>query len=150
MWLPHVTVANIVKRGEHLLMVEEYDNERLVLNQPAGHLEEHENLIEAVKRETLEESCWNTRTVYALGVTMSRTDAGITYIRHTFVSEALSFDAEAARDDDIVDIHWMLPNEIRAAKERLRSQFVLQDLNRFERGVNFSIADLYGEHTLSS
>ncbi|HCX26860.1 MAG TPA: hypothetical protein DHT34_03930, partial [Cellvibrionales bacterium] len=57
---PHVTVAAVIERDGRFLMVEEYSSEgRAVINQPAGHLEADENLIEAAVRETLEETRWN-------------------------------------------------------------------------------------------
>ena len=55
-WQPDVTVATVVVDGGRLLMVEESVGGRLVLNQPAGHLEPDESLIEAALRETREET----------------------------------------------------------------------------------------------
>ena len=54
-WQPDVTVATVVVSDGRLLMVEESVGGRLVLNQPAGHLEPDESLVEAALRETLEE-----------------------------------------------------------------------------------------------
>ena len=40
-WSPRLTVATIVEREGHFLLVEEYaDGAELVYNQPAGHLDE--------------------------------------------------------------------------------------------------------------
>ncbi|HEY5970785.1 MAG TPA: NUDIX domain-containing protein, partial [Pseudoxanthomonas sp.] len=60
-WQPDVTVATVVVRDGRLLMVEENAGGQLVLNQPAGHLEPDESLIEAAMRETLEETGWDMR-----------------------------------------------------------------------------------------
>ena len=60
-WQPDVTVATVVVRDGRLLMVEENAGGQLVLNQPAGHLEPDESLIEAALRETLEETGWDVR-----------------------------------------------------------------------------------------
>ena len=57
-WNPEVTVAAVVERDGRFLMVEERIAGRLVLNQPAGHLEDRETLVEAVIRETREETAW--------------------------------------------------------------------------------------------
>ena len=54
--LPLVTVATIVSRNNQYLMVEEFDNGELVLNQPAGHVEPGERLFDAAVRETEEET----------------------------------------------------------------------------------------------
>ena len=52
--LPPVTVAAVIERGGKLLFVQEVIDGRLVLNQPAGHLDPGESLIEACRREVLE------------------------------------------------------------------------------------------------
>jgi ADP-ribose pyrophosphatase YjhB (NUDIX family) len=53
---PSVTVAAVVEREGRFLLVEEHTPEGLRLNNPAGHLEQGESLIDAVKREALEET----------------------------------------------------------------------------------------------
>src|SRR5690606_39449499 len=60
-WQPDVTVATVVVRDGRLLCVEEQVNGSCVLNQPAGHLEPDEGLVEAALRETLEETGWDVR-----------------------------------------------------------------------------------------
>jgi len=55
----HLTVAAIAERDGRFLLVEEREGERLVINQPAGHLEPDEDLPAAVVRETLEETGWH-------------------------------------------------------------------------------------------
>ena len=55
---PHVTVATIIEDNGRFLMVEELAEGRAVFNQPAGHLEADESLIQAALRETLEETGW--------------------------------------------------------------------------------------------
>ncbi|MEY3219037.1 MAG: hypothetical protein RIT27_394 [Pseudomonadota bacterium] len=55
-WTPYITVAAIIEQQGRFLMVEERIGERIVFNQPAGHLEQHETLIDAVVREVLEET----------------------------------------------------------------------------------------------
>ena len=57
-WKPNVTVAAIIERDQKFLLVEENADDHVVFNQPAGHLEKNETLIEAVKREVLEETAW--------------------------------------------------------------------------------------------
>ena len=51
-WAPHVTVATIIERDNRFLLVYEVANGQQVYNQPAGHLEPNETLLEAALRET--------------------------------------------------------------------------------------------------
>ncbi len=69
-WIPHVTVATIVFDAGRYLLVEELADGRQVLNQPAGHLEANESLIEAARRETLEESGWEVKIEAVLGASL--------------------------------------------------------------------------------
>jgi len=51
-----LTVAAIAEQAGRFLLVQERSARRVVLNQPAGHLEDGESLFEAVVRETREET----------------------------------------------------------------------------------------------
>jgi ADP-ribose pyrophosphatase YjhB (NUDIX family) len=55
-WKPNVTVAAVLERDGRFLLVEEETEYGICYNQPAGHLECGESLIDAVIRETLEET----------------------------------------------------------------------------------------------
>ena len=50
MFKPHVTVACIVQAEGELLVVEETVHGKATWNQPAGHLEADESLLEAASR----------------------------------------------------------------------------------------------------
>ena len=67
-WVQHITVASIVQKEDKFLFVEEYVKNKLVINQPAGHLEENESLQEACIRETLEETGYLVEALYLVGV----------------------------------------------------------------------------------
>jgi hypothetical protein len=51
---PDVTVAAVAESAGRFLCVEERINHQLVYNQPAGHVENGETLLEAVVREVRE------------------------------------------------------------------------------------------------
>ena len=55
---PDLTVAAVVERNGEFLLVEERVGNRMVINQPAGHVERGEQLLDAIIRETLEETAW--------------------------------------------------------------------------------------------
>lgn len=143
MWFAHVTVANVVCKNDTFLMVKERDNGKLVINQPAGHLENNETLLDAVIRETLEETQWHIRPLYALGVSQYRAANGDTYIRHSFVSEALFFDETQSLDSDIEEVCWMSKQDILKARDFLRSPMVLNDIQRYHNGAHFDLDQLY-------
>lgn len=63
---PYVVVTAIIEREARFLMVEEESEGRLVINQPAGHLEQGETSFEAVKREVLEYKKKSIRKINAL------------------------------------------------------------------------------------
>ena len=52
----HITVATVVEQDGRLLFVRETQNGETVINQPAGHAEFGEDLMQAAYRETLEET----------------------------------------------------------------------------------------------
>src|SRR5690606_14838434 len=86
---PHITVATLVEKEGRFLMVEERSNGAIVFNQPAGHVEEGESLVEAALRETLEESGWQVRLSGFLGsYVLTIPDKGRTYYRFCFIAEA--------------------------------------------------------------
>ena len=66
-WQPDVTVATVVVRDGRLLCVEERVNGDIVINQPAGHLEPDESLVDAALRETREETGWDIRLTAFIG-----------------------------------------------------------------------------------
>jgi ADP-ribose pyrophosphatase YjhB (NUDIX family) len=71
-WKPSVTVAAIVERDGRYLLVEEETPEGLRLNNPAGHLDPGESLLQGVVRETLEETARRFEPIALVGVYLSR------------------------------------------------------------------------------
>lgn len=129
-WQPDVTVASIVIDGGRILVVEEQVEGRLVLNQPAGHLEPDEPIVDAAVRETLEETGWDIRLTAFVGAyqwkapSVSLAGAERTYVRFAFVAEPLAFDPSRALDDGIVRAMWLTPGELHAEVARHRSPLV--------------------------
>src|SRR3712207_1284280 len=70
-WKPSVTVAAIIARDGRFLLVEEETSDGIRINQPAGHLDPNETLIEAVARETLEEAAHEFSATDIVGLYMS-------------------------------------------------------------------------------
>lgn len=123
-------MASVVIEGDRVLIVEEQVEGRLVLNQPAGHLDPDEPIVDAAVRETLEESGWDIRLTAFIGAyqwkapSVSLAGAERTYLRFAFLAEPLSFDPARALDDGIVRAMWMSPGELKADSARHRSPLV--------------------------
>lgn len=135
-WSAHVTVASIVEKDNHFLIVEEYGKEvnRQVFNQPAGHVEQGETLIEACVRETLEETAWKIEVTDLLGIYVytppGTTDR--TYYRFCFIAQAIE-DTGRALDPDITATHWLTLQELEQSGQA-RSPLVLQCIRDYQAG----------------
>lgn len=140
-WQPDVTVATIVVRDGRLLVVEERANGRLVLNQPAGHLEPDESLQHAALRETREETGWDVRlTAFVGAYQWKATETGRHYLRFTFAAEPVAHDAAAPLDEGIVRALWMSPDELQAAASRHRSPLVWRTVEDYLGGQRHPLA----------
>lgn len=123
---PDLTVACVIQRQGRFLLVEERVRGELVLNQPAGHVEAGESLIEAALRETLEESGWEVRLTGLVGIYQWQAPDGIHFLRFAFAAEPLRHLPEQPLDAGIERALWLAPDELRAAPARLRSPLVLR------------------------
>ncbi len=139
-WQPDVTVATVVVAGGRVLCVEERVDGRLVLNQPAGHLEPDESLVEAAMRETREETGWDVRLTAFVGAYQWKAPLGADgtggrhYLRFAFAAEPERHDSERQLDDGIVQAVWMTPEELQNARERHRSPLVWQAVSDYLAG----------------
>ncbi len=136
---PNVTVAAVVEREGRYLLVEEMIAGRRVFNQPAGHLEENESLLEAVRREVLEETAWRFEPQGLVAVQLYRASADLTFLRFAFSGKAYDFDPDRRLDADILATHWMSREEIEVRRECLRSPLVLASVAAYENGQRFNL-----------
>jgi NADH pyrophosphatase NudC (nudix superfamily) len=116
----------------------------MTLNQPAGHLESGESLIEAVSRETLEETAWVFNPSSLVGIyRWQHPDSGDTYMRFCFTGEAKQHDAEQTLDEDIHQALWLSQQEIMARQKSFRSPLVLDCLNDYLNGQRYPLTLLH-------
>lgn len=143
---PHVTVATIVPNadGDRFLFVEEIGEKgTAVINQPAGHLEANETLIEAAVRETLEETGWHVEITGFMGIALFTAENGITYQRNTFVAQALEQVENAVLDEGIIGPLWLSEQELLARKADWRSPLAYSTLKRYLTGPTFPLSIFY-------
>jgi phosphatase NudJ len=114
-----LTVAAVIEQEGRFLMVEERDGGGpLVLNQPAGHVEDGETLVEAVIREVREETGLPFAPTGWLGVYPLRAANGKDYLRVCFVGSVPPGVAPAPQDPDILGCAWLKREEIQARAQR--------------------------------
>ena len=138
-WHPHVTVAAVIERDGRYLLVEERIAGRMVINQPAGHLEEGETLIDAVVREALEETAGHFVPESVVGVYRWTAPDGATFLRACFAGRCTGFDAERSLDAGIVGTVWLTRDELVRARDRLRSPLVLRCIDDYAAGVRYPL-----------
>lgn len=130
-----VTVAAIIERDGRFLMVEERAASGLVLNQPAGHLEQGESLVTAVVRETIEETGHHFEPSHVVGFYLWRSEeAGTTYLRVVFCGTAEPSADVAPLDDEIVAVHWLTRAQLFSKQSQLRSPMVMRCLDDYLAG----------------
>ncbi len=138
---PHVTVATIVEDQGHFLLVEELAEGRAVFNQPAGHLEADESLIQAALRETLEETGWDIELTGVVGIYLYTAPSnGITYQRVCFAGKALQQRPDHPLDEGIIGPRWLTRDELAAQPERWRSELVLRCIDDYLSGQHFALS----------
>ncbi len=145
-WKPSVTVAAVIERDGRFLLVEEVADGRRVYNQPAGHLDPGESLIEACAREVLEETAHRFRPTFLVGVYRWHYAAkDVTFLRFAFAGSIEGVESGRALDKEIVALHWLTPSELAARREAHRSPLVARCVEDFLAGRHFPLEVLSKE-----
>jgi len=144
-WTPHATVAAVVYKDDKFLMVEEISDGLKVINQPAGHIEANEAILDAVVRESIEETGWDVIPEQLVGLyTYTAPANGVTYHRYCVSARPKHEIPDAVLDDGIIGPRWMTIEELRDCPN-LRSQMVLTCVEDFLAGKRFPL-DVIVEH----
>lgn len=142
---PSITVAAVIERDGRFLLVEERTSGGLVINQPAGHLEVNETLVDAVIRETLEETGYHFEPQSLLGVYQWRRQSRQkTVVRFAFAGRCPRHDHLRPLDQDIVRTLWLTPPELQQQRPRLRSPLVMRCIDDYLCGRRFPLEVLGG------
>jgi 8-oxo-dGTP pyrophosphatase MutT (NUDIX family) len=137
MWA--LTVAAIIERRGRFLMVEELDKVTglLVINQPAGHVEPGESVLDAVRREVREETGVAFTPMAIVGLYPLKAASGSDYFRVCFTGTVPEAAVAAPEDPGILRCHWLTRGELAAAS--LRSGWVLRCLDDALAGRRFPL-----------
>ena len=137
-WVPHITVASIIERENKFLFVEEYIKNNVVLNQPAGHLEENETIEEGCIRETLEETAYLVKVDHLIGIYQERRKGALDmWLRFCFKCTIQKEFTEIELDKNIIRKVWLTKDEILMPEKKLRSKMVIKCINDFELGKKY-------------
>ncbi len=124
-WKPNVSVAAVIERDGRFLLVEEETDDGVCFNQPAGHLECRESLLDAVIRETLEETAFTFQPQYLVGIYNYRNEArDVTYLRFAFGGRISDHDPQRQLDEGIIATYWLTLPEIITREAQHRSPLV--------------------------
>lgn len=145
----HLTVSVICERSKkcneagdnsEFLMVEELPSNHTssVINQPAGHVEANETLIDAVIRETLEETGYDLNPNRIVGIYQFTTEQGKTYFRICFCGSVKRPPQPTNIDKDIIAVHWMSAVDI-LSHQNHRSPLVAQCLQDYLDGKRYPL-----------
>lgn len=152
-WNPHVTVAAVVENEGRFLMVYERDKStgRMVYNQPAGHWDEGETLLEACVRETREETGWQVELTHLIGLFSYQAPAnGATYLRIAFAARAVEY-LDTILDSDISEALWLDYDALleKEATNELRSPLVREVIERYLEGQRLPLCTVYDHRAAS-
>ncbi|MCW9012477.1 MAG: NUDIX hydrolase [Gammaproteobacteria bacterium] len=139
-WKPHATVAAVIERDNKFLMVEEESDGQVVYNQPAGHLDPNESLIEAAIRETREETAWRFHPQAITGIyRWQQTDTGRTFLRVCFCGSCDDLQPEQVLDEGIIRAIWMSRDELLQQPDKLRSPMVIKCIDDYLAGHRYPL-----------
>jgi phosphatase NudJ len=142
-----VTVAAVIEREGKFLVVQERIEGRLVLNQPAGHLDPGESLVEACRREVLEETAHRFEPAGLVGVyRWHYAPKDVTFLRFCFHGTARQKE-DSPLDKEIVAVHWLTVEELKSRKAEHRSPLVQQCVDDFLAGKHFPLGVFSAEYS---
>ena len=145
-WRPSVTVAAVIERDGRFLLVEERIDGRIVLNQPAGHLDRGEPLLAACRREVLEETAHRFEPTSLVGIYRWHYAArDVTFLRFCFSGEIRGVE-DRALDREIVALRWLTEREVKSRKSEHRSPLVQECVQDFLAGRRFPLDVLSREY----
>lgn len=139
MFKPHITVASVVHAEGRLLIVEETVDGIATWNQPAGHLEAGETLLQAACRELREETGITASPEYFLALHQWTAPDNTPFLRFLFTLDLPACLPALPQDTDIDRCWWLLPDQILNAAHP-RSPLVAESVRVWQSGVRYPLS----------
>lgn len=147
-----LTVAAIAEDSGRFLLVQERAARRVVLNQPAGHVEPGESLVDAVVRETREETGREFRPESVTGLYLWQGPSGRTVLRVAFAGRVGERNPGSTLDRSIIRTLWLDREELAARSREHRSPLVPLAVDDYLQGSRHPLDLLkqvpFGAHDL--
>lgn len=141
---PNITMACVVHCKGKFLFVEEIEYGKRTLNQPAGHLEKDESILQGASRELYEETGIRAEMqklvkIYQWHAPRSQTD----YLRFVFALELDDWVDVTPLDSDITRGLWLTLEEFNAYVEQdgqcARNPLVIQAIQDYLHGDRYPL-----------
>ena len=137
-WKPDVTVAAVAERDGKFLLVEERASDRLVLNQPAGHLEDGETFSMRSYARPSRNPAGDSGPMPIVGIYLWRPDAtGRSFLRVAFSGALEACESPRPPDRAILRLRWLTRAQLADPVIRLRSPLVLRCVDDYVAGIRY-------------
>jgi len=131
-----VVCANLIEKEGKILLIQEAKKSCYGLwNFPAGKLDEGETIEQAALREGKEESGFNLKIEYFIGVYKHPADDSTDTMVEVNVFKSNIIDGELiSPNDEIMDLRWFTADEIEKMLKdnQLRKPFILEAVKNYE------------------
>jgi len=121
-------------------MVKEINSKgKIVVNQPAGHLEDNESLVDAIIREMLEETAYDFIPEGLVGCYQWKfVERDTTYLRFLFHGSLGEHHPDLELDEGIVGTDWFTQEQLQEA-DNLRSYLVMAGVDDYLAGKRYPL-----------
>ena len=128
----------IEANGKYLL-VEELIEGEIKYNQPAGHLEANESIVNACIREVKEETGLEIKPQGLVSIYQFTATEELAFVRYTFCASLGNCLESKPIDPAINCTKWLTLSEITALKPQLRSPLVLKSIEDYQNNKRYPL-----------